>query len=147
MTEEERKAALKFMDELVEECEPFNYNGTLCGQYGKDTERRLKSLEAIRQALQPDDYKTNVEAWLSDVPPLDDYHNMNAKMQWLIRETQFAALYRIRLKEIDQCFEAAYIEGLSEKIHNDEDLADLINRRLLPAREIAQQALKETEEK
>ena len=43
------------------------------------------------------------------------------------------------LETIDQCFEAAYAEGLAEKLNGDEmfetgSLADLVNRRLLPAR-------------
>ena len=50
------------------------------------------------------------------------------------------------LQEIDMCFEAAYVEGLCEKINNDEALADLINRRLLPARDIAIKALKQYED-
>ena len=46
-----------------------------------------------------------------------------------------------QLRDIDECFEAAYVEGLSEKMHESENLADLINRRLLPARDIATKAL------
>jgi hypothetical protein len=50
------------------------------------------------------------------------------------------------LETIDQCFETAYAEGLAEKLNGDEmfetgSLADLVNRRLLPARETAIQAL------
>ena len=51
------------------------------------------------------------------------------------------------LEEITECFDAAYFEGLIERMTEQENtdagsLFDLINRRLLPALNIAQAALK-----
>jgi hypothetical protein len=53
------------------------------------------------------------------------------------------------LRDIDGCFEAAYVEGLADRLAEaDKDvgsLADLVTRRLLPAREVVCAALSRLE--
>jgi hypothetical protein len=110
------------------------------------------------QVVQPIDPDELLAAWNTRPPSSEEVERLQAEctasMQTIAEEraraeaaearnTRLQALVGEKLTEADGCFEAAYIEGLSDVMaeSHDERLLDLLRRRILYTRTAVQEAM------
>jgi hypothetical protein len=82
---------LRISTELYMAAEMQLYDPKQYRKWGKAVvyQRQILLEAALQTAAASDDPLWNVKSWLSDVPPLDDYDNVDAKLEWLIKRAGF----------------------------------------------------------